>query len=94
MAMVQKQIPIGHGTGNRFARGLQKAEDFIEPLPEKPSEAQKKFYEDHVRRWNMPQEQVAKLDAGAPLAGSDYRTSILFHPDGKSNGAPVKLPEK
>jgi hypothetical protein len=79
-----QQLPVGHGTGSRYERGLQKAEDYIEALPEHPTEAQKKAYADHVERWNRPQERVQKGE----LAGSDYRVKIIY----ENNGALVQLP--
>lgn len=80
-----QQLPVGHGVGSKFDRGLQKAEDFIEALPEHPTEAQKKFYADHIERWNRPQTQVKQGE----LAGSDYRVSIIHG----NSGALVKLPK-
>jgi hypothetical protein len=83
MASDKRQMPQGHGTGSKFTRGELKAEDWIEPLPEKATEAQKKFYADHVERWNRPQEQVKSGE----LAGSDYRVKVVH-----TDKAPVPLP--
>lgn len=84
MARDNRQMPVGNGVGSQYQRGLQKAEDWIEPLPEKPTEAQKKAHADHVERWHRPQEQVKPGEE----AGSDYRARVIY-----KDKAPVKLPE-
>jgi hypothetical protein len=66
----------GHGVGNRFARGLQKAEDYIEPLPEKHSAAHKKWHEEITALWNEP------------VKGSDLRSDTIY---GENRGAPLKF---
>jgi hypothetical protein len=69
-----QQLPVGHGVGSRFARGLQKAEDYIEPLPEKATADQKKFYDDFVAKFN---------------ADSDYRVKIIYENKGAVVALPV-----
>lgn len=90
MAKGEKHTVYGIGTGNHFQSGKLKAEDFIEPLPSNPTDEQRKAYEDHVRRFEMRQEDVARLPSGSPLAGSDYRVhlkNVL-----SETGEVVKLP--
>jgi hypothetical protein len=83
MASDKRFMPMGHGTGSRFARGLQPAEDWIEALPEKPTKAQVDFHADHVERWNRPQDRVKPGED----AGSDYRARVIY-----KDKAQVKLP--
>jgi hypothetical protein len=84
MAQDKRQFPQGHGTGSAHQRGLQKAEDWIEDLPEKPTEAQRKAHADHIERWNRPQDKVKPGEE----AGSDYRVRVMY-----GDKARVKLPD-
>jgi hypothetical protein len=85
-----KTMPIiGVGTGSRHSRGEVKAEDHIEPLPEKPTKEQSEFYADHVRRWNTPQDKIREGE----VAGSDYRVSVMYDAKGRLTGERVKLPQ-
>ncbi len=84
-----KTMPIiGIGTGNKHARGEHRAEDHIEPLPEKPTNEQKAAYDEHVRKWNTPQDKIRDGE----LAGSDYRVSVMYDAKGRLTGERVKLP--
>lgn len=79
MAQNQKMEVQGHGAGNRFSRGLQPAEQYIEPLPEKPSAAHVKWHEETTALWNEP------------VKGSDLRTSTIY---GDNKGAMLKFPHE